>query len=892
MLKIFPYFLARVASSPMDEILDLRSSQIHQAIKVLYKLNVNIEIKKNKVCEAIFNVFKQVDNAKHQTILVTVKRNVFNHRDNSPEDLDLVRQYLSTEANSDLDKYLSLCREHHNQTTTVLQLFDQSLESNRLVFKQLVQQDSLYNGLLVAAPSLLNQTSNYLKKTSDAFRKKELQTELSLLKFLTRMYTKTTPFGTFTNIGIAQPQWLPNQSMPQVSFLSEVTSEVQVNNYLFLWLERELLKIKDIYFHLRLFVNHTLHVKGNQYLFYTNQDNREETFHKLEMNGLLEYIVDLINDQEDSWNLQTLIELLTEEADATAEELETYLKSLINVGLLEMTLIPSKKTINQAWELAQSLDKQIISKTPLVKEVIAQVDALHQTKEAYKLANFRGRKNLLKEAHHIAEGLFEIVKTNTPKKSTDTDQLDVQEILKANLFYEDTYRTAQLHINQNDFTKLLGKIDKLVNQCLHSKLRFFSLMEASSLFKTMYASDAEVDFLEFFEHYYIQIVQKEQEDLKQNPTFVELTNRYKNKWREIKKAWEVALAEGIAPYVDTAQEVVNLDSGIFVKTNNLNLPRTRKSKYYASFLQLQQKNENEPLLAFIHSITVGYSKMYSRFLNIDGHKEPLQEARLWNSQLLQDNELFIENQDESFANSNMHPALVPHQIQLKNTQKIPESTQPIALDELKVRFNQQLEEIELVHHQSGKLCRLFDLDFQAITGRSEMFKFLSTFDISEAPLYSDIIAKVNAPYIQQDKTYILPRIVFESQVVLQRKKWVIPHKLLPQKHPNTSPNEYFIKVNQWRQQQGIPHEVFVKLDKQILSESVNQTSKDLLKPQFIDFSSPLIFRIFEKLVKKIDSNLIIEETLPAVERHIPSKDTTFASELVIQWVSNTNDAEQ
>lgn len=886
MLEIFPYFLARVASQPIDEFIGMGNAQMLEALEMLYKLNTRVDIQRDKVCEAIFNVFKQVENPDHQTALVTVKRNIFNRRDNSSQDLVIVEQYLSDAANHDLNEYLRLLEHYQTKATDTHQLFEQTLEDNRLLFKQLIPRDSVYNGLLIAAPSLLNQTGNYLKKTSEAFRKKELQTELSLLKYLTRMYTKTTPFGTFTNIGLAQPKWLKKGETPKLQFLSGVSSEVQINNYLFLWLEKELLQIKDIYFHLQLFVNHTLHVKANQYLFYTNQDNYEETFHKVEINGLLEYIVDLINDSENVWSLHSLINLLIEETEATTEELAAYLQSLIKVGLLEMTLIPSKKTPNQALELAQALDKQIAHKTPFVKEVIAQVNALHHAKEAYLLAQFKDRKTLLKEANTIIENLFEMVAQhhlNNPRHEGNNGP-NLQAISQANLFYEDTFKTTQLHVDKVEFNDLLDKVNKLASQCLHARLRFFSLIDASSLFQTMYALDAEVDFLEFFEYYYIQVVQKKREELDQNPTFVQLTKKYKERWKKLTKAWVTTLAEGIAPYTEALPEVVHLDSGIFDKVSKKDMPRIRENRYYASFLQLHQDHKNAPISAFIHSITVGYSKMYSRFLNIKEHQKTLDEARLWNAQLMQTNELFIENQDESFANSNIHPTLIPYQVQLKNTQKIPEGTQPVALDELKIRFNQRSEEIELVHHQSGKFCRVFDLDFQTIEGRSEMFKFLSIFDISEAPLYFDILEKVNQPYIHKDKTYTLPRVVFESQVILQRKTWVIPQKFLPQKYPNTSSSQYFLEVNQWRQAQGIPHQVFARLNQNDLPKTTSQPSKDLFKPQFIDFNNPLIFRIFEKLIKKITSSLIIEEALPAPKGHVPNNDQTFASEFVVQWV--------
>lgn len=887
MINLFPYFIARLAALPLTKFDALSNKNIEHLLHELHQINPQIEQQKTILCDEIFKVFKSVNKADHQLILLEVKRHLFNQRPCTQAALEIVKKYLHTDSAILLDAHLALVHTQTLLEEAIQSEFNSTLAKGRATLKQLVQSSAFKNGLLLSAPSLLKQMDNYLEKPSQAFRKKELQTELSLLKYITRMYTKTSPFGTFTNIGIEKPLWA-NTTELQVA--PQVHSYIQISSYFLLWLEKQCLLIRDVYLHLELFVNHSTQKRAHQFVFYANNDNLEESFHKIEVSPLLEYIVELVKEPDERWTLATLVTFLVDQTDASCETLENYLYHLLSMGLLEISVIKSKKASNQEQELIQTLETQIENKTEFVTTLLNNLGELATKKETYVKANFQERSELLKEVQTILTQIVDQTTEAVKQSASIHEKLGAgfggKGVLSNNVFYEDTFRKITLRTRPKDILQLIRKLDLLASKSLHTRLRYYSLMEANSLFLTLYGPDAEVDFLVFFEQYYIQIIQNKRSQLEDNETFMSHWLQCKDAWNNLRKTWENKVAQGVAPYLNSHAEAIDLDETLFDAVSSLEMPRIREKRYYAAFLQLFQDNGQN--MAFLNSLTLGYGKMFSRFLNDEQYQSVVHEMKHWNDSLTDEEEVFIENQDESFFNANIHPPLMSHQIQFKNKGKQASNGQQLTLDELRIRWNTSTEEIELVHHLSGRVCRVFDLDFQTINSRSEMFKFLAIFDVTEMSFYEDILHSINRQYIQENNIFVLPRITFQSQIVLQRKTWVIPQKLLPQNHSNNL-NKYFLVVNQWLKKWGLPSKVFVRLKKPL--DEAFPANKDLYKPQYIDFGNPLVFRIFDKLVKKVKNQLILEELLPTFEQQLTMQEDAYVSEFVIQWTSNAEATE-
>ncbi|MEJ2298905.1 MAG: lantibiotic dehydratase [Woeseiaceae bacterium] len=174
----------------------------------------------------------------------------------------------------------------------------------------------------------------------------------------------------------------------------------------------------------------------------------------------------------------------------------------------------------------------------------------------------------------------------------------------------------------------------------------------------------------------------------------------------------------------------------------------------------------------------------------------------------------------------------------------------------------------------------------------------------ESALAADDPPEKNSNFLTAVPVRKRPRIVYEGAVVIARRTWFIQDEAFPTTQPKESPSDHFLRVNRWRVEHGIPEEVYVRIrpvrrqppavplkaptsaattptakttqpddsaaDEPSWSNSPpavgstknhrtqptkrdagrprTQPSRDLQKPQFIDFRNPLLVGLFGRPV--------------------------------------------
>ncbi|HEV3050251.1 MAG TPA: lantibiotic dehydratase, partial [Longimicrobium sp.] len=56
-----------------------------------------------------------------------------------------------------------------------------------------------------------------------------------------------------------------------------------------------------------------------------------------------------------------------------------------------------------------------------------------------------------------------------------------------------------------------------------------------------------------------------------------------------------------------------------------------------------------------------------------------------------------------------------------------------------------------------------------------------------------------------------PRITYGGSVVLARRRWVVPSALFPQRRADESAADFFLRVNRWRAEAGLPETVYLRV---------------------------------------------------------------------------------
>ena len=178
-----------------------------------------------------------------------------------------------------------------------------------------------------------------------------------------------------------------------------------------------------------------------------------------------------------------------------------------------------------------------------------------------------------------------------------------------------------------------------------------------------------------------------------------------------------------------------------------------------------------------------------------------------------------------------------------------------------------------------------------------------------------------------------PRVIFEDNIVIGRECWIVSKEEFPNFEKNESDSEYYFRVNTWRLNNNIPLEVYVRIlplpsqmkvqkyiedntathkDKQTSKEmsgngetkinndqgenkdnnKINyqksnnhkqRKSREYFKPQYIDFSSPLLCSLFGKMTINLKNyKIYIEEKLPSNQNYLKYGKNSYATEFIFQ----------
>jgi lantibiotic biosynthesis protein len=287
----------------------------------------------------------------------------------------------------------------------------------------------------------------------------------------------------------------------------------------------------------------------------------------------------------------------------------------------------------------------------------------------------------------------------------------------------------------------------------------------------------------------------------------------------------------------------------------------------------------------VSNLNIGYGRSFGRFLPMFDSKVT-EETKKWNRQLYPQ-AILVEDCDASFSNVNDHPPLLPYEIRMpEGRQHFPKNRQ-ISVNRLVVVKNQDRQQLELREEKTLKLVYIFDLGFQAYTGRSELFIFLNFFMPIGFPIFP-VKLRQYLRWPQRRGITCYPRVYYGSNLVLWRQAWSIKRAALPMVNKNEPDADYFMRVNRWRCELKLPERVFVRLTNEDEMEKLSVKEKKKLlpddrKPQYIDFANPFLVRLFGKMLARVNRRLWIEEMLPDKNQLLKFDGKPYVSEFIFQW---------
>ncbi|ASZ12713.1 lantibiotic dehydratase family protein [Chitinophaga pendula] len=875
-VKIFPYAFARYTTIHQQHFEALLLADIPVQLTAMANLSARITQSKEAACELLYHNIQSQNNDADRQPLIRLKRLVFNTRLPDEHLLQTVIPQLPDTTQRALKEYLDLVHQQQQLTSSWQQHFDEQLTRHRQSIQQLSTNPLLENGLLLSSPVLFDQLPSFRKRPADNFRHKEVKNEYSLLRYLSRMAFKTSPFSTFTYTGIAEIN--NTDTALTIPHPETIKSGVRLNNALFTYLQSLMVHHPALNEILLVRLNNTTIRHDNHLQFLVNCFNIE-AFQRMPAAGIALWLFHTLEEQSATQlTLKELIATLGNAmADADRESIKSFLLKLIRAGLLEASTGCSG--ISPEWDLALIFFlRQCREEHPQVIPLCNVLEELHAIRETYTTASPVQRRPLLQKAadslNHTLNILHQqagfptadpgqqetgkeaLIRQQLEATTFETNVFSPRYFQPANIFYEDASTPEVATLPANSLQPLVEKIDQLCQAiaCLDDLQDERDAMR--NFFRKHYQDNDTVPITTFYHDYYLQEKKKSKETTAQKAS----PNR-----RSVSPENKQLLLQ----YLDiqyNSKSVVNICPQ--PRSAKITTPASPAAKAVFAQLFTTSVDNSCRLQAVINNFLPGMGKVAGRFLDLF---DPAitNTFREWNNRLHQDTVL-MELSDGSSFNANIHPPLLACEIRIPGGHNNYPATQQAQLQDIVVAYDNNNKALYLHHLTSGKRIYAFDLCLESFYMRSNFYQLLAHFNPEQHIPVRRFVHMLDETHLHLHPSgaagiLYKPRIVYADDVIIRRKGWLMDVAIIPTQGKEETEAGFLLRLNQWRISHDIPEQVFLVLRTHyntIPLTDKNELQRDDYKPQYIHFYNPLLVMLWKKLLSRADKQIYVEEMLP------------------------------
>jgi len=893
--RIYPYTVVRIAGGAFEELAALDLVESAAVVADIGDLNARLTVLSTELREELHAAVNGCDDTGLRRALLNAKRALFNGR--TLDGAATASLAIPALRLPHLDAYATTAAELEETRRRLMDVFAAEVAAARGKLRTLAGREELLKPLVLSSDVLLEQLRRYLTHDPRSLSAKDLDVERSLLKYLPRMHAKTSPFSLFCHLALGTFDDTAAAGVDDVS-LSARRSEVRLNNALWLILRPLIMGIPAIASGLRVRANPTIALSEAGFRFLINVNNLE-SFQLLPPLEGLEEIALLARD------VPPMSELLERVAasgvvDGSADEVRPFVERLIDHGFLEFELGVSASDAGWDRALVALLRPMAADCEPAagIIEVLQEIRtaSVHfgsATSEARGaiLRECGARFDALRSSLRAAAGLPPQAEARSfdPSEVTMSAAEPVVHLEYRQFFFEDSALDDRLRFDEQSLRPIAASLARLSSDLTFPVNLSGDRELMRCYFDAKYGTDAAIPLIRFYEDYYrdCKVPEYEASKKKTGEERVPLefpgsglfnANMARN--REAVDGWKRRLADRLYADGIFGDEIritpADLEAAF---ADAPELPRSAPASQ-AAYVQLFRRDGE--LMAVSNQIISGFGKPMSRFIHLF-EPEVTEHQRMFNLAASQQRCRFVELRDGSVHNANLHPQILDYEIASPGAQTSFTPDRQIPISDLLVSAGER-RSLLLTRRSNGERIEVMDLGFQAIKGRSPMFRLLITgFDcathVNPAPLFNAVAA---AWQRHKGSGATRPRIVYDGRIVLQRRGWTIAKEALPRRDRAESDHAYFVRVNEWRAVHEIPPHVFVFIAPNRFT-SGKRIRADDYKPQFISFHNWFSIALFERLADRVPESVLIEEMLPGISGMLETADGHHPMELILQW---------
>ncbi|NII82852.1 lantibiotic dehydratase [Pedobacter sp. SG908] len=878
-LQIFPYSLVRYAGLHHQLFDNLKFNDTEKLLKSIGALINEKEQLKNCFCDALYPIITEQQDDKVRQLLINIKRQIFNDKKINNEHI----LHLPQTVRNDLQSYLDKAEELAFFLEEKALKFEEEQDLNRKWLQQMALNPELQNGLLLSSPLLYEQLKNFVKKDSHSFKQKEQRILFSLLRYLSRMAFKTSPFSSFTYTGLMT---LDQSGTPEnPGAVAQVNSRLKLNNSIFEYLKAIIKKHPLLNEHLFVKLNLTAEIKEDKICFLSNFNNIE-SFQQINANSLQLIVYQYLDGYHKPVTLKNLIDQCAIYLENPSHEsIKIYLIKLVESGMLEMN--PGFSGMDEHWDDKLLLFlKNLKREEPSVLAIIALFERLKDYRRVYQGTDLFERYNILQQAEKQLNAVFADLQQEAglPLYSAASDgklMAETPEITAfsmhqfvpyyfsaRHIFYEDCFTSESLVLPGQPVEDFVSKTDELISYLLPLDVMRNERKKMIGFFLKQYSNDEAVALATFYKDYYLYVKKQEKEHkTEEGLDFLAL------------RRWKEAVMAKIDQLDHANENLIRFNADFFA-----DLPKSQNLAQKSSLGMFVQFSDNEDgFSGVINALLPGMGKVSGRFLSLFDPEVTLSFVQ-YNEKLFPD-QMKLELNDASTFNANIHPPLLAHELELPGGNNIYPLAQRFNIRDLKVRYNKERKALSL--HSADLELFSYDLSLESFYNRSNLYQLLAHFNPDARVSLQPFIQLVDRFYLDKypvpaPDIFVLPRIVYAENVVIRRKTWRVKTEIIPVQGLAEADFTYFIRLNNWLDRNKIPKEIFIFLRKrayQAKPEGKREGLHDDYKPQYLSFTHPLLVGMFKKLLLRAGEYITLEEVFP-------KPDQNTVREYLIQWYNN------
>lgn len=876
-LNILPYIFTRFAALPVQSMNTSVIQNVEKLLNQWQEITDCDQACNEKLCDELYALIQQSSDDQERKLLLNLKRSVFNKRSNAQNLAEKIPSETFNSIKNTWAEWLNAGRTCKEFEQLWGKDFQEKQWLQRHTIQELAGEYPFKNGVLLSSKDLYEQLEGFRNADVQSLNKDNERMEFSVLRYLTRMAYKTSPFSTFTYLGLTE---MTAENDVEISAPEIPTSKIRLNNKLLKRIKKLMERHPDLQGLLFVNINSSMTETDGRFSFLMNCVNIE-VFQEIQATGVNRYIKEMISGSEERISLASFIEHLSTQIDADSSELKHYILKLVDSGFLELTLECSE--IDPDWDshLLKFLAEHK-NGNGSTEQLCQLIDHLQQVKNEFGTAGIAQREVLLKDSSALFDRTISDLENQAGIIKLPKDEIKniLDHILEKykngegfeklpyipvdyrqeGFIYEDAY-TDQVHkVSESAVNELATHLSGLANRLSAFDIRAREKNRVKNFFKSTYKKDQPIPLVTFYHEYYRQKSETETEEEQTQPDI----------WPEL--FWK-----------DLQQEA-QFDEIKIQKKNLSQLPSSDQSCPAGSaFLQFFDQKSGTGTKAVVNGLMQGMGKMSGRFLHLF-NPEIAEVHKDYNRRLFPD-QLLIELNDDSSFNANIHPPLLDFEVKMPSSNTQMKKSQQIPLDRIAVVYYEDQDRVSLLDTVLQKEIYAFDLCLESITNRSNLYQLMALFNPCTYVSYHPLIQVIDLHHSKQfssEEIRVFPRITYEDKLVLRRKGWLIDFNMIPRQNNQESEGIYFLRFHQWLLEKELPSSVFLYLQSSYIPEesSPDKTAgtRDDYKPQFIDFKQPLLFGLFIKLLNRAGSFIYLEEVLPSVDQA-----QERVSEHLIQW---------